>query len=90
MLMCDGRALVVSSSCRGPDGCRFDRESHRVDCDDRLAALGDPCDKPNRIACELGLKAELVCDPGAERKYVKKRECRRTECRIEENELFCD
>ncbi len=90
MLLCDGRALVVTSSCRGPDGCRFDRETHKVDCDDRQAAEGDPCDRPNRITCGLDGKLELVCDPGGEHKYMRKRECRRMECHIEQDELFCD
>jgi hypothetical protein len=90
MLVCDGRVLVPTSSCRGPEGCRFDRDTHKVDCDDRLATEGDPCDRPNRITCGVDRKLELVCDPGGGRKYVKKRECRRTECRIENNELFCD
>jgi hypothetical protein len=90
MLLCDGHALELTSSCRGPGGCRFDRQTHKVDCDDRLAAEGDACDQPNRITCSIDRKLELACDPGSEHRYVKKRECRRTECRIEENDLFCD
>jgi len=90
MLLCDGHVLGVTSSCRGPSGCRFDRQTHKVDCDDRLATEGDPCDQPNRITCSVDRKLELACDPGGEHRYVKKRECRRTECRIEENDLFCD
>jgi hypothetical protein len=90
MLLCDGHALVATSSCLGPNGCRFDRETHKVDCDDRVAAEGDGCDQPNRITCSPDGKLELVCDPGAEHKYVKKRECRRTACRIENSDLFCD
>ncbi len=90
MLICDGRSLALTSSCRGPTGCRFDRETHKVDCDDAVAAEGDLCDQPNRISCSADGRLELVCDPGAEHKYVKKRECRRTPCRIEGNDLFCD
>jgi len=90
LLLCDGHSLVEASSCRGPSGCRFDRQTHQVACDDRMAADGDLCDQPNRISCSLDGKLELVCDPGAEHKYIKKRECRRTACRIEDNDLFCD
>jgi hypothetical protein len=87
MLQCDGAALGVVSACRGPDGCRFDRDSHKVDCDDGLALDGDPCDRPERIACAVDRKSELVCDKG---RYVKKRECRRSDCRVDGSALFCE
>jgi hypothetical protein len=87
MLLCDGSVLGAASSCRGPRKCLVDRESHKVDCDDSLAQEGDPCDQPKRIACAVDRKAELVC---AEGKYGRKRECRRTDCRLEGSELFCD
>jgi hypothetical protein len=90
MLLCDGRALGQTSTCRGANGCRFDRDTHKVDCDDRVASEGDICDQPNRITCSADAHVELVCDPGVAHKYVKKRECRRTPCRIEGNDLFCD
>ncbi|HEY1693486.1 MAG TPA: hypothetical protein VGG39_15065 [Polyangiaceae bacterium] len=87
ILACDGTTLTASSSCRGPQGCRIDRDTHKVDCDDSLAEEGDACDQPKRIACSGDRKAELVCQ-GA--KYVKKRECRRSDCRLDGSELFCD
>jgi len=87
MLQCDGSALAPASSCRGPLGCRVDHDTRRVDCDDALVQEGDPCDQPKRIACAVDRKAELTCQAG---KYVKKRECRRSDCRLEGTELFCD
>lgn len=87
MLRCEGHTFVVASSCQGPDGCRFDRERRRVDCDDGLAAEGDPCERPHRIACAPDRKSELVCDG---QKYAKKRDCRRTDCHVEGSDLFCD
>ena len=87
MLVCDGSALEPASSCRGPKGCVAQRATHKVDCDDSVAAEGDPCDQPRRIACSVDRKAELGCTNGA---YTKKRECRHDDCRIEGNELFCD
>jgi hypothetical protein len=89
MLLCDGHSLVSTSSCRGPSGCRFDRQLRKIDCDDSVAAEGDPCEEPNRVACGMDKKIELVCETSAH-KYVKKRECRRTECRVEDRELYCD
>jgi hypothetical protein len=87
MLECDGSALARVSSCRGPDGCRVQRDARKVDCDDSLALEGDSCDQAKRIACAIDRKSELVCEAG---KYERKRDCRRSECRLEGNELFCD
>ena len=90
MLVCDGAALAPASSCRGPEGCRVERDSHRIDCDDAVAVEGDPCEQARRITCSADHKTELVCTAG---QYTKKRECRRTDCRLggaEHSELFCD
>ncbi len=87
MLLCDGSTLAAASSCRGPDGCRIQKDTRKVDCDDALAEEGDPCDQAKRIACAVDRKAELVCQDG---KYAKKRECRRSDCRLQGSELFCD
>jgi hypothetical protein len=92
MLACDGKSLSIASSCRGPKACFFERgepgsEPHRVDCDDGLAEVGDPCTQAHRITCALDHKEELVCDG---HKFAKKRDCHRSDCRIEGTELFCD
>jgi hypothetical protein len=87
MLSCDGNVLALASSCRGPDGCRIQRDARKVDCDDSVALEGDPCDQPKRIACAVDHKSELVC---AASKYAKKRDCRRSDCKLDGNELFCD
>jgi hypothetical protein len=87
MLSCDGKSLSPASSCRGPDGCRVERETRKVSCDDAVAQEGDPCDQEGRIACAVDLKAELSCQKGH---YVKKRDCRRSDCQVEGNELRCD
>jgi hypothetical protein len=88
MLLCNGSVLAAASSCRGAGGCRVERDSRKVECDDGVALEGDPCDQPKRIACAMDGKSELVCGDGA--RYVKKRDCSRTDCRITGNELFCD
>jgi hypothetical protein len=87
MLQCDGAVLAPASSCRGPLGCRVDRATRKVDCDDAVVLEGDPCDQPKRIACAADGKAELSCQGG---KYVKKRDCRRSDCRLDGTALFCD
>ncbi len=87
MLACDAGALVAASSCRGPEGCRVEAATRKVTCDDSLALAGDPCDLEGRIACSPDGGAELTCTDGG---YARRRECRRTPCRLEKDELFCD
>jgi hypothetical protein len=87
MLSCDGNTFGAASSCRGADGCRVQRDARKVDCDDSVALEGDPCDQPKRIACSVDRKSELVCSAST---YAKKRDCKRTDCRLEGTELFCD
>lgn len=87
MLVCNGSTLAAASSCSGPGGCQIQRAGHRVDCDDSVAAEGEPCDQTRRITCSADHKSELVCTGGH---FAKKRECRRSECRLDGSELFCD
>jgi hypothetical protein len=90
MLLCNGAHLKPASSCGGPAGCQVEHDTHRVDCDDSVALEGDPCDQTKRITCSVDHKAELVCTDG---RYARKRDCRRTDCRLEgaeRSELFCD
>jgi hypothetical protein len=87
MLQCDGATLAPVSSCRGPAGCHVERDTRKVDCDDALVLEGDPCDQPKRIACAVDGKSELTCQAGH---YVKKRDCRRTDCHLDGTQLFCD
>ncbi len=92
MLQCDGKTLAPSSSCRGDKGCSMEQgeggaEPHKIDCDDRIALEGDPCTQARRITCAVDHKEELVCDG---KRFERKRECRRSDCRIDGTELFCD
>jgi hypothetical protein len=87
MLSCDGTSFHAASSCRGPAGCSVERESRKVQCDDAVAMEGDACDQPKRIACSVDGTAELMCSSTT---YQHKRDCRRTPCHLDGNELFCD
>ena len=87
MLVCDGSTLHPASSCRGAAGCRAERDASKVDCDDAVAQQTDPCDQEGRISCAVDRKSELFCSHG---QYDKKRDCRRSDCHLDGNELFCD
>jgi hypothetical protein len=92
MLQCDGQSLAPTSSCRGDKGCSIEQAEagaipHKIECDDRVALEGDPCAQAQRITCAVDHKEELVCDG---KKFEKKRDCRRSDCRIDGTELFCD
>jgi hypothetical protein len=92
MLQCDGESLALASSCRGDKGCSIEQGQEgtgprKIDCDDRVALEGDACAQARRITCAVDHKEELVCDG---KRFGKKRECRRSDCRIDGTELFCD
>ncbi len=94
MLQCDGQSLSLASSCRGDKGCSIEQSRdaggdvpHTIDCDDRVALEGDACAQARRITCAVDRKEELICDG---KRFGKKRDCHRSDCRIEGTELFCD
>lgn len=63
-LVCRGGKFVVTSQCKGKNGCRLsgDRSSGlKVDCDDSIANAGDPCDKENNFACAQDQQTILKC-----------------------------
>ncbi len=87
LLLCDGDRLSPASSCHGPEGCRIDPDGQKADCDDTIANEGDPCNQVKRLTCAADGKAELVCTEGH---YVKRRDCTRSDCRLEGSALFCE
>jgi len=67
----DGK-MVISASCRGPNGCRVTEGGDSVSCDATLAAAKDPC-TTTESACATSHKAELRCQAG---RYVVISTCR--------------
>ncbi|MEO7112943.1 MAG: hypothetical protein ABI183_21060 [Polyangiaceae bacterium] len=72
-LMCGaGDKLVVSSSCKGPNGCKVSSDSSSITCDYTFADVKDPCDTTDD-ACSTDHKAELACVAG---RYALRATCK--------------
>ena len=73
---CEGGRYVVTSSCKGPDGCTLTPSAagsgHTLSCDDRIADVGDPCFDPTRAACSSDKKSLLTCTA---QRFVVARAC---------------
>jgi len=51
--------MVANQFCRGMHGCR--KQFDKIECDDTLANLGDPCDTEGDISCSVDKTALLTC-----------------------------
>jgi hypothetical protein len=63
-LACRGGKFVQASLCKGPKGCRVTGEGNnkfKVECDDSVAGVGDPCEKEDHYSCTADEKAILRC-----------------------------
>ncbi len=62
-LVCHGNVFVVARTCRGKNACRVTPEAagFKVECDDAIANVGDPCDKEGRFTCASDEKAIVKC-----------------------------
>lgn len=61
MLECENDKLVVSLTCKGPNGCRALEHGTSVSCDYTRADVNDPCNN-NDSSCSTDGKSQLRCD----------------------------
>lgn len=84
-MTCTGGRFVLAEHCRGPQGCNA--AGRRVSCDNSLAALGEPCDTPESVACSTDFRSILVCRDG---KYALDTKCKMTtSCHVEGIKVGC-
>ena len=62
-LTCGGGAMVVTSTCKGPNGCRASTDGSSISCDTTYADPDDPCDT-TESACSTDHRAQLFCRAG--------------------------
>jgi hypothetical protein len=55
--------LEVTTSCKGPNGCRVAPDGNSITCDYTSADVKDPCDTTDD-ACSTDHKSELMCVAG--------------------------
>lgn len=73
-LVCKNGKYEADGSCRGPDECRVGAQAHKLECDESVAEMGDPCATDDEVTCSVDKKSELVCKAHV---FVKKRDCTR-------------
>jgi hypothetical protein len=84
-LKCEKNGWKVDTKCLGPKGCSA--TSTMVDCDDSVAAAGDPCAKDDHHTCALDKTAVLVCKSG---KFAVASACKGATCKVEGSTVGCD
>ncbi len=91
-LACRGGKFVVVSLCKGPKGCAINPDpkkpgSSKVDCDDTVAGLGEPCEKESHYACAGDERSVVKC---VGKKWVQDEKCRTKEkCSIRGEQAGC-
>lgn len=89
-LVCKGQRFTVASNCKGPKGCRVTGERDRgfkVECDDSISAVGDPCEKEGHYTCAADEKSILKC---VSKKFAQDDKCRGKEkCAVKGDMVGC-
>jgi len=89
-LACRGGKFVQASLCKGPSGCRVskaDQGRYKVECDDSVAAAGDPCEKEEHFSCATDEKTILKCKG---KKFEVEDKCKaREKCQIKGGQVGC-
>lgn len=89
-LVCRQGKFVVATNCKGKKGCRVSGDKgtgFRVECDDSIAAIGDPCDKEGHFTCAPDEKQILKC---VNKKFVGDDKCKpREKCQVKGELVGC-
>lgn len=87
-LVCRGRVFTMASRCNGKKACRIVRdETTRVECDDSIAAIGDPCEKEGHYSCAPDGKSIVRC---VAKKFVQDDKCKKKEtCQVRAEQVGC-
>jgi hypothetical protein len=91
-LVCKSQKFTVASNCKGPNGCKVvadkDKEkSFKVECDDSISAIGDPCEKEGHFTCAADNKSILKCK---DKKFAQDDKCRgREKCAVKGEMVGC-
>lgn len=89
-LVCRGGKFGLASQCNGKKACRVTGDKtagFKVECDDSIATVGDPCDKEGHYSCSPDAKQIVKC---TQRKYVADDKCKRREkCAVKGEVVGC-
>ena len=82
LLICRGGKMEIGETCKGMHGCR--QMGKKLDCDNHLADLDDPCTTEGDAACSVDKKMRLACKGG---KMTKERDCN---CSVMIDQINCN
>lgn len=89
-LVCKQGKFTVASKCSGKGGCKVggDKASgFKVECDDSIANVGDPCEKDSHYACAPDEKQIVKC---VNKKFVADDKCKgREKCAVKGEQVGC-
>jgi hypothetical protein len=89
-LVCRSGKFVTASKCSGKNGCRVtgDKASgYKVECDDSIANIGDPCEKDGHYACAPDEKQIVKC---VNKKFVADDKCKgKDKCAVRGEQVGC-
>ena len=89
-LVCRSQKFTVANNCKGKNGCKIvgDKATgFKVECDDSIANIGDPCDKESHYACAPDEKQIVKC---VSKKFVADDKCKRNEkCAVKGELVGC-
>lgn len=63
-LVCRSGKFVLASNCKGKNGCKIGGDKNtgfKVECDDSLANVGDPCEKEGQYSCAPDERSIVKC-----------------------------
>jgi hypothetical protein len=89
-LVCRSGKFTTASNCKGKNGCRVTGDKSagfKVECDDSIANVGDPCEKDGHYACAPDEKSIVKC---AGKKFVQDDKCKTKEkCAVRGEQVGC-
>lgn len=89
-LVCKSGKFAIASRCSGKNGCRVtgDKASgFKVECDDSIANIGDPCEKDGHYACAPDEKQIVKC---VNKKFAADDKCKgREKCAVRGEQVGC-
>jgi hypothetical protein len=84
LLVCKGKKMILSGHCRGMHACR--QLGDKIECNQEIAELGDPCESEGKPACSVDKKSRLTCQKG---KMAKDPSCKKG-CRVMIQDVLCE
>jgi hypothetical protein len=89
-VVCRAGKFETASPCKGDKGCRVTGDKatgFKVECDDSIANVGDPCEREGHYACAPDERSIVRCK---DKRFVQDDKCRGKEkCQVRGEQVGC-